>query len=56
MLQSILTYLILALSITYATWSIYKAIESAKNPCKDCEGCPLKEVRMRQKAPCPRKK
>ena len=56
MLQTILTYIILALSIAYALHSIYKAIQSAKNPCYGCEGCPLKEAKKRQKAHCPKKK
>ncbi|MBR5061919.1 MAG: FeoB-associated Cys-rich membrane protein [Prevotella sp.] len=56
MIQTLLTYTILALSIAYALYSIYKAIKSAKNPCYGCEGCPLKEKRMRQNTPCPKKK
>lgn len=56
MLQLVLTYFIVALSIGYAIKSIYKSVKSANNPCYGCDGCALKELKMKQNKPCPNKK
>ncbi|MBR0166114.1 MAG: FeoB-associated Cys-rich membrane protein [Prevotella sp.] len=58
-MQTLLTYLILALAVAYALWRAYVAIRQSSDPCYGCSGCALKEAQKaarKKKADCPQKK
>ena len=44
-MQTLLTFLIIALAVGYALWRGYRVLQRKNNPCCGCEGCPLKDAR-----------
>jgi hypothetical protein len=48
-MQSVITYLVIALAVGYAAWRAYLVFRRANDPCYGCSGCALKDV---QRAAC----
>lgn len=55
MIQTILSYAIIFISVSYAARRIYKVFKYADDRCNDCRGCMLKDLRQmrnKKKAVC----
>ena len=52
MIQHLIIFIVLALSLCYAGYRIYIALKSANNPCYGCKGCSIrKELEKNRKSP-----
>ncbi len=49
MMQTIVVIIILACAIGYAVWWIWKRFEKNNDPCSECDGCQLKELKQHAK-------
>jgi len=45
-MQTFISILLLAFAVAYAAWRVYRLLRDRRNPCADCQGCMLKDVRM----------
>lgn len=46
-MQAALVYIIITLSVAYAVWRIYALVQAKYDPCANCQGCALKDVRRK---------
>lgn len=54
-IQTVLVAVIVAASVGYAAWRIYRSVAYHDDPCATCNGCPLKEQKQKKRR-CERKK
>lgn len=47
-MQIIFVYIIIALSVSYIVWRVYKAIRADDNPCRGCDGCALRDIKNKK--------